>query len=155
MNNVPGAGALAGSNQFQDRAEADGTDIFAASASVTLSFAFRNPQADYELDNWNAFISTAVGTAVYARSDLGIEGREDIEKLQDAELLMGGNNSTGGDMRALLSLDLLGIDVKPVFGMNRGDVYAALRNLRNAVAFEDAAFEWLRNWALETLDAKI
>lgn len=125
VNNVPGAGALAGSNQFQDRAEADGTDIFAASASVTLNFAFSNPQADYKLDDWNAFISTAVGTVVYARADLGIEGPEDIEKLQDAELLMGGNNPTGGDMRTLLSLDLLGIDVKPVFGMNRGDVYAA------------------------------
>lgn len=125
VNNVPGAGALAGSNQFQQRAEADGTDIFAASASVMLNFTFRNPQANYELDKWNAYISTAVGTVVYARADLGIEGPGDIEKLRDAQLLLGGNNPTGGDLRTLLSLDLLGIDVQPVFGMNRGDVYAA------------------------------
>lgn len=125
INNVPSAGALAGSNQFEQRAEADGTDVFAASASVTLNFAFRNPEANYQLDKWNAFISTAVGTVVYARADLGIEGPEDIEKLRDATLLMGGNNPTGGDLRTLLSLDLLGIDVQPVFGMNRGDVYAA------------------------------
>lgn len=32
---------------------------------------------------------------------------------------------------------------------------AAGRNLRAAVAFDDAAFEWLRNWARETLDADI
>jgi tripartite-type tricarboxylate transporter receptor subunit TctC len=125
VNNVPGAGALAGSNQFQERAEKDGTDIFAASASVTLNFAFRNPQATYELDKWNAFLSTAVGTVVYARSDLGIDGSEDIAELRDATLRMGGNNPTGGDLRTLLSLDLLGIEVQPVFGMNRGDVYAA------------------------------
>ncbi len=125
IKNVPGAGALAGSNQFQERAEPDGTDIFAASASVTLNFAFRNPGGNYELNKWNAFLSTAVGTIVYARADLGIEGPEDIAKLRDADLIMGGNNPTGGDLRTLLSLDLLGIDVKPVFGMNRGDVYAA------------------------------
>lgn len=125
VDNVPGAGALAGSNQFQERAKPDGKDIFAASASVMLNFAFRNPGANYNLDKWNAFASTAVGTVVYARADLGIEGPQDIAKLRDAQLLMGGNNPTGGDLRALLSLDLLGIKVQPVFGMNRGDVYAA------------------------------
>lgn len=125
IKNVPSAGALAGSNQFEQRAEPDGTDVFAASASVTLNYAFRNPEANYQLGKWNAFLSTAVGTVVYARADLGIDGPEDIEKLRDSTLLMGGNNPTGGDLRALLSLDLLGIDVQPVFGMNRGDVYAA------------------------------
>lgn len=125
VNNVPGAGALAGSNQFQDRAENDGTDIFIGSASVTLNFAFRNPQAEYELDKWRAFLSTAVGTVVYGHADLGIEGPDEIAGLRDAELIMGANNPTGGDLRALLSFDLLGIDVQPVYGMNRGDIHAA------------------------------
>lgn len=125
VNNVPGAGAIAGSNQFQDRAKLDGTDLFVASASVMLNFVFRNPQARYNLDRWNAFTSTPVGTVVYARTDLGIGGADDIEQLRGRRLLMGGNNPTGGDLRALLSLGLLGIEVTPVFGMNRGDVYAA------------------------------
>jgi tripartite-type tricarboxylate transporter receptor subunit TctC len=34
---------------------------------------------------------------------------------------MGANNPSGGDMRVLLSLDLLGLDVKPIYGINRGD----------------------------------
>lgn len=125
IDNVPGAGALAGANRFQQRGKPDGTDVFAASASVTLNFAFRNPGANYELDKWKAFASTAVGTVVYARTDIGIEKAEDIAKLRDINLLLGGNNPTGGDLRTLLSLDLLGIKVQPVFGMNRGEIYSA------------------------------
>ena len=125
INNVPGAGALAGMNQFQNRADPDGTDIAGIGASAALNFAFRHPQVNYELDEWQAFLSTPVGTVVYARSDLGVDSAEDITELQDQSLLMGANNATGGDLRALLSLGLLGIEVDPVFGMNRGDIYSA------------------------------
>lgn len=125
VNNVPGAGAIAGCNQFQERAKPDGKSLIAVSASATLNFAFRDPRAKYKLNKWNAILSTPVGTVVYAHSKTGVTGIGDIEKLRNQDLVMGANNPTGGDLRALLSLGLLGVHVKPIFGMNRGDVYAS------------------------------
>jgi tripartite-type tricarboxylate transporter receptor subunit TctC len=122
VENVPGAGAIAGSNQFQDRAKPDGTDLIVAAASVMTNFVFKDERGHYKLDTWIPVISTASGTVVYGRTDLGIKNSDDIEKLKGKELILGANNATGGDLRVLLSLDLLGFKIKPVFGMNRGEI---------------------------------
>lgn len=126
IRNVPGAGAIAGSNQFQDRARADGTDIFTASASVTSNFAFSDPRGHYKLDEWIPILSSPSGTVVYTNSSLGIEDASELQELAGQTVRMGANNPTGGDMRVLLAMDLLGVDVQPVFGMNRSAVYPAL-----------------------------
>lgn len=126
LRNVEGAGAIAGSNQFQERAKADGTDLIAASASVMLNFAFRDKRGHYRLDEWIPIVSSAQGTVVYAHQSLGLKGGEDLKSF-DKEAVMGANNPTGGDLRVLLALDLLGVKTKPVFGMNRGDVYPAFQ----------------------------
>jgi tripartite-type tricarboxylate transporter receptor subunit TctC len=127
IRNVEGAGAIAGSNQFQERAKPDGTDLIAASASVMLNFAFRDRRANYRLDEWIPIISSAQGTVVYSHKSLGLDEASDIKDLVGKEVVMGANNPTGGDLRILLALDLLGIKVKPIFGMNRGDVYPAFQ----------------------------
>jgi hypothetical protein len=121
VNNVEGAGAIAGSNQFQERAKPDGCTVIAIAASVTSNFVFRDRRVRYKLDEWVPIISSPAGTVVYASSKLGIAGPGDLMKLKDKQLVMGANNPTGGDMRALLSLDLLGLTVKPIYGINRGD----------------------------------
>jgi tripartite-type tricarboxylate transporter receptor subunit TctC len=127
IRNVEGAGAIAGSNQFQERAKPDGTDLIAASASVMLNFAFRDPRGRYRLDEWIPVISSAQGTVVYAHKSTGLTGADDLKTLGNKELVMGANNPTGGDLRILLALDLLGVKVKPIFGMTRGDVYPSFQ----------------------------
>lgn len=123
IRNVPGAGAIAGSNQFQDRARPDGTDIFTASASVTSNFAFGDSRVRYNLDEWIPILSSASGTVVYTHSSLGVKDASEILQLNEETVRMGANNPTGGDLRVLLALHLLGVDVNPVFGMNRGAIY--------------------------------
>jgi tripartite-type tricarboxylate transporter receptor subunit TctC len=127
VRNVEGAGAIAGSNQFQERAKPDGTNLIAASASVMLNYAFRDPRGHYRLDEWIPIVSSAQGTIVYANSSLGLKSVDDLKALGDKPVLMGANNPTGGDLRVLLALDLLGVKTKPIFGMNRGDVYPAFQ----------------------------
>jgi tripartite-type tricarboxylate transporter receptor subunit TctC len=127
IKNVEGAGAIAGSNQFQDRAKADGTDLIAASASVMLNYAFRDPRGHYKLDEWIPIISSAQGTVVYVSPSLGITDASGIASLADKDVVMGANNPTGGDLRVILAMDLLGVNIRPIFGMNRGDVYPAFQ----------------------------
>lgn len=125
IKNVEGAGAIAGSNQFQERAKKDGTDLIAASASVMLNFTFKDERAKYDLDKWIPVISSAQGSVVYISSSLGIKSADEIPQLNGKDVVMGANNPTGGDMRVLLAMDLLGVKVRPVFGLNRGDAFPA------------------------------
>src|SRR3546814_852541 len=119
IRNVPGAGAIAGSNQFQDRAEPDGTDLVTASGSVMLNFAFRDARGHYRLDQWIPVISSPNGTVVYSHASLGIENASEIPDLVGKRVILGANNPTGGDLRTILAMDLLGVDVQPIFGMNQ------------------------------------
>jgi hypothetical protein len=121
VNNVEGAGAIAGSNQFQERAKPDGCSLIAVAASVTSNYVFRDKRVRYKLDEWIPIISSPAGTVVYVSSKFGLKDTSELSKLKDQQLIMGANNPTGGDMRALLSLDLLGLNVKPIYGINRGD----------------------------------
>jgi len=127
IRNVEGAGAIAGSNQFQDRAKPDGTDLIAASASVMLNYAFRDPRGHYKLNEWIPIISSAQGTVIYASPSLGAKDASEIANLQGKDVVMGANNPTGGDLRVILAMDLLGVNIRPIFGMNRGDVYPAFQ----------------------------
>ncbi|MCQ4628400.1 tricarboxylate transporter [Shinella sp. CPCC 100929] len=125
IKNVEGAGAIAGSNQFEQRAKKDGTDIIAASASVMLNFTFKDQRAQYNLDKWIPIISSAQGTVVYMSSALGIKTADELPQLEGKDVTLGANNPTGGDMRVLMAMDLLGVKVRPVFGLNRGDAFPA------------------------------
>jgi tripartite-type tricarboxylate transporter receptor subunit TctC len=127
IKNVEGAGAIAGSNQFQDRAKPDGTDLIAGSASVMLNYAFRDPRGHYKLNEWIPIISSAQGTVVYVSPSLGIKDAAGIASLAGKDVVMGANNPTGGDLRVILAMDLLGVNIRPIFGMNRGDVYPAFQ----------------------------
>ena len=135
IRNVEGAGAIAGSNQFQERAKPDGTDLIAASASVMVNFAFRDRRVKYRLDEWIPIISSAQGAVVYAHKSTGATKEVGVKHLVGKEVRMGANNPTGGDLRILLALDLLGVNVKPVFGMNRGDVYPAFQRGEMTIDF--------------------
>lgn len=121
VTNIEGAGAIAGSNQFQQRAKPDGMTLIAVAASVTSNYVFRDQRVKYKLDSWIPIISSPAGTVVYGRPDIGAKKAGDVEGLKGKQLVMGANNPSGGDMRVLLSLDLLGMSVKPIYGINRGD----------------------------------
>jgi tripartite-type tricarboxylate transporter receptor subunit TctC len=125
IRNVDGAGAIAGSNQFEERARKDGTDLIAASASVMLNFTFKDERVRYNLDKWVPIISSAQGSVVYVSDALGIKNAGELPKLAGKDVILGANNPTGGDLRVLLAMDLLGVTIRPVFGLNRGDAFPA------------------------------
>jgi tripartite-type tricarboxylate transporter receptor subunit TctC len=136
INNVEGAGAIAGSNQFQERAKPDGLSLVAVAASVTSNYVFRDKRVRYKLDTWIPIISSPAGTVVYSRTDAGATKAGDVAGLKGKKLVMGANNPSGGDMRVLLSTDLLDLDVKPVYGINRGDARPSFERGEFSINFD-------------------
>jgi tripartite-type tricarboxylate transporter receptor subunit TctC len=122
LQNIPGAGSIAGANQFQDRAKPDGLTFLTVSSSTIFNYVLQDPLVKYDIKSFIPIISTASGTVVYISSSLGIKGIEDVKKLADKDLILGANGPTSSDIRMLLSMDMLGFKVRPVFGLNRGPI---------------------------------
>lgn len=125
IKNIEGAGAIAGSNYFQDHAKPDGLTIMALAASVTANYVFRDSRVHYKVDEWIPFITIPAGTLIYANAKIGLKGPDDIGKLQGQKLSMGAGTPTGGEMRTLLALDIMKFDVQTVFGVGRADARPA------------------------------
>jgi tripartite-type tricarboxylate transporter receptor subunit TctC len=120
VRNVPGGGSIPGANQFQARAKPDGTHVLAASASTVMNYVFQPGKMQFELEKAEPIIVSPQGAVVYVAGNLGVAKPEDIVKLRDRALLYGGQTPTGGDLRITTSFDLLGLNVKRVWGLARG-----------------------------------
>jgi tripartite-type tricarboxylate transporter receptor subunit TctC len=129
IRNVPGGGSVVGANYFQAHAKADGTTFAVASTSTTLTYALRpgDSEIQFKADKWNAFIASPVGRVMYINASTGVKSLDDLKGLGDKELLIGLQSPTGSDMPTLLSYELLGINAKPIFGMDGGDAHLAFQ----------------------------
>jgi tripartite-type tricarboxylate transporter receptor subunit TctC len=129
IRNVPGGGSVVGANYFQTHSKPDGTSFAVASTSTTLTYAMRkgDPEIAFEADKWIAFVASPVGRVIYINADTGVKNLEDLKALGDKELLIGLQSPTGSDMPTLLSFELLGVNAKPVFGVDGGDAHLAFQ----------------------------
>ncbi|WP_229729351.1 tricarboxylate transporter [Agaricicola taiwanensis] len=122
IRNIPGGGSVNGANWFEANAAKDGTHFAVASTSTTLTSTLRStdPNIQFKPEGWIAFIGSPMGKVIYVHSQTGIKNVEGLKDYK-GELLMGLQNPTGSDMPTLLSLELLGVNVKPVLGTDGGD----------------------------------
>lgn len=117
---IPGAGTIAGLNTFEQQGRPDGLHVAGVSISGVMNYAIRDSNVTYDLQDWIPFLMSPQGTVVYAQGSLGIDGPEDLASLQGQRLVYGGNSPTSGDMPVVFMLDLLGLDIQRVWGIQRG-----------------------------------
>ena len=122
--NRPGGGGIPGTNYYAEHAPSDGTMIYALSISVAMNYAFRDPRIKFKLEDFQPVLSSPRGSTYYVRKELGIGDVKDLKgkvlKLQSLppdKLIFGGRTPTSVDMTYRVSLSLLGIEVKSVWGL--------------------------------------
>ena len=122
VRNIPGGGSVNGANWFEANAKQDGTHIAVASTATTMTSALEpdDPRIQYKPQTWQAFLASPMGRVIYAHSSTGITSIDDLKNF-DGQLIMAVDSPTGGDMPSILSLHMLGLDVKAVFGTDGGD----------------------------------
>ena len=121
----PGGGSILGANWFEQNAKSDGTTILFTTSSTANPFVLGQQGVEYRLSDYRVAYSHPFGAVAYVSPSTGIEKAEDI-KNSDTPLLYGGIAAAASDLPALLSFEVLGLDVRSVLGFSgRGPVRLA------------------------------
>ena len=136
--NVPGSPGLApenddggegilGTNHFMTSAKPDGTEVLVSTASTVVPYLLNVSAVNYDFSELRPILANGTGAMVYARSEAGVAGVEDLID-RDEPLIFGGIAATGLDLTTLLAFDLLSADIDSTFGFEgRGPVNLALQ----------------------------
>ncbi len=120
--NEPGGGSTRGTNLFAQRARADGLTILGTSGSTQFPYLLGDPRVRYEYQDWSVVMVGPTGGVAYVSPSTGVEGIEDVAKLQGQRLVYASQGATSLDLVPMLAFRLLGLDVNYVFGFGgRGD----------------------------------
>lgn len=117
VKNIPGASSTKGTNFFARRGSKDGLTILGTSGSTQFPFLLGDRRVKYDYADWEVILATPVGGVVYVNSSLGVKSAADMKKLQKVSLKFGSQGPTALDLVPLLAFEMLGLNVKPVFGM--------------------------------------
>lgn len=117
VRNMPGAGSTRGSNYFAARAKPDGLTILGTSGSTQFPYLLGDRRVKYEYKDWQVVLASPTGGVVYLNPALGVRSAKDLAKLKGKTLLYGSQGATSLDLIPLLAFEILGLDVRPVFGM--------------------------------------
>ncbi len=116
ISNIPGGGSIKGSNLFADRVKPDGLMILGTSGSTQMPFLLDDPRVRYDYADYKPLWTYPTGGVVYVSSDLGIKDASEIAKIKDIPLIYASQGPTSLDLVPNISFDLLGLNVKTVFG---------------------------------------
>ena len=115
--NVPGGGSITGANQFANRASHDGLSILGTSASTQYPAILGDPRVRYDYADWTAVLASPTGGVVYADPKYGVTGPEGLETLKAEEIRFASQGATALEMPVLLAMKMMGMNIRPVFGM--------------------------------------
>lgn len=123
IRNVPGGGSITGTNAFAARAAADGSTLIGTTGSTALPMLLADQRVQYNFkEDFVPLIVSPSGGVVYLPPSMDVSSPEELTELEGTELVYGSQGPTSLDLVPMLGFDLLGLDVRHVFGMTgRGD----------------------------------
>lgn len=124
VQNIGGAGGRAGANAFQREAEPDGLTVLATSPSTLTSFMVGAEGVEYDLTAYTPVHVGLLNAVAYTRAEVGLGEaetlEEKIEALRAFDLVYGDSAPNAGPLRFILSLHLLGVEPRAVWGLSGG-----------------------------------
>jgi tripartite-type tricarboxylate transporter receptor subunit TctC len=139
VKNVPGGGSITGTNQFVQRAKPDGLSILGTSGSTQLPYLLGDPRVRYELKELIPVLVSPTGGVVYVNPSLGAKDARDIPKLRGKKMKYGSQGATSLDLVPVLAFEIMGLDVDPVFGLNRGPARVAYERGESLIDYQTSS----------------
>ncbi|GGA38560.1 Bug family tripartite tricarboxylate transporter substrate binding protein [Pelagibacterium lentulum] len=122
IRNVPGGGSITGTNEFVARAAPDGLSIIGTSGSTQFPYLLGDSRVRYEYADLEPVLVSPTGGVVYIPASLGVADASELGKLEGTQLVYASQGATSLDLVPMLAFEVLGLDVRHVFGMTgRGD----------------------------------
>jgi tripartite-type tricarboxylate transporter receptor subunit TctC len=119
VRNIAGGSSVKAFNQFMHNPDKDGSQVINSGTSTFFKYVLRDKSVQYDFKDMVPIISSPLGALVYTRKELGA-GTGEVEKLKGKKLVIGARSPTSGDINILLAFHLLGLEVKPIFGLSTG-----------------------------------
>lgn len=116
VNNIPGGGSIKGANLFAERVKPDGLMILGTSGTTQMPYLLDDPRVRYDYKKYKPLMAYPTGGVVYCSPTLGVKSATDLQKIKDMPLKYASQGPTSLDIVPMFSFDLLGLDVKAVFG---------------------------------------
>lgn len=120
IRNEPGGGGLPATNRFVQNAERDGSSLISLSSSIFVANVLGNPQIQFKLSDFIPVFVAPLGPVIYVSPSTGAAGPGDVAGIGSKQLVFGGGRQDSADILTLMQLDLLGLNVKSVWGLERG-----------------------------------
>jgi tripartite-type tricarboxylate transporter receptor subunit TctC len=116
VKNMPGGGSITGGNYFHQRVRgADGKTVFGSSGSTSFPYLLGNSKVRYDFSKYHIVFASPTGGVAYINPKVGIKSATDLKGLK-TELAYASQGATSLDIVPLLAFDMLGLNVKAVFG---------------------------------------
>lgn len=122
IRNVPGGGSITGTNEFAARARPDGLSLLGTSGSTQFPYLLGDTRVRYEMADFEPVLVSPTGGVVYIPASFGIADASELGQIADRELVYASQGATSLDLVPMLAFEVLGLNVRHVFGMTgRGD----------------------------------
>ena len=116
VKNMPGGGSITGGNYFAQRVRGDdGLVVFGSSGSTSFPYLLGNSKVRYDFAKFHIVFASPTGGVAYINPELGVKSAADLKGFTKP-LSYASQGATSLDIVPLLAFDLLGLDVKAVFG---------------------------------------
>lgn len=137
VRNVPGGGSVPGANQFEAQAKPNGYTAMTISSSTLFNAVLAKKKVHYKVSGWEPVLLSPQGTVVYVSARLGdVKSVKDFAKLKKHKLRFGGKTPTSSEMRMVLAMELLGVDVDYVWGVERGPARLAMERGELTIGYD-------------------
>jgi tripartite-type tricarboxylate transporter receptor subunit TctC len=118
VRNVPGGGGLSGANSFAKRAPDNGLALLGLSGSNQFPYLLGDPRVQYDYKNFTPLLVSPTGGIVYLPTAFGVKDASGLSAIKDRELVYANTGATALDLVLMLAFELLGLNVRHVFGMS-------------------------------------
>ncbi len=145
VRNEPGGGGIPAVNNFARRAQTDGSELIGLASSVFFVHAIGSPQIEFQLDDFAPVFIAPMGPVIYVSPSTGASSVGDVAGIGDTELVFGASRPDSAHALTAMQLDLLGLNVRAVWGMERGPARIAYErgefnvDSQTAVAYTSSA----------------
>jgi len=116
VKNMPGGGSITGGNFFHSRIKkSDGLTVFGSSGSTSFPYLLGNSKVKYDFSKYHIVFASPTGGVTYINPKLGVKSIKDL-KGSAKEMNYASQGATSLDIVPLLAYDMLGLNVKAIFG---------------------------------------